>query len=604
MIKYLLFIVVLSISYSNGYSYHLPTNTRIANKLTPIITSRTNGVITVNSWSNNLQLRKFSIPNTNSYVRTQRNMAEHVQVVEPFSVGLKKDIQRKLPFFVSDFKDGLTIKSLSSIFYLFFACLAPAIAFGGLLALATGGSMGTVEAVGATAIGGLFYALFSGQPLTIIGTTGPLLAFLKVLYSSCVAAGIPFLPVYAWVGLWSSFLLLLASFFSLSNVVEYFTRFTDDIFSMLISCIFIVEAVKELANGFTNPTITALQAAFSLLAALTTFFTAKTLSELRETFLFPRSIREKIADFAPTIGVLAGIKAASLAMNRYKFSMTMLAVPEVLGTTSGRPWIVDIFAVSNKIKLLTLIPAIMATVLLFMDQNITSHLVMSKKNKLKKGGGFHLDMLCISAITALTSMLGMPWMVGATVRSLAHMKSLAKFSQKKETIADNAIDVAANGTASPPVEEIQQEQSTNLVYSGLQEQRLTGITIHVLIGSAVVFCRGLLRKIPVSVLTGLFLYLGTSSISTTDLWERALLFIADSRDIPKTKEVKTVGLQRVKFFVAIQLALLGSMWWLKGTKIGVLFPVLIGLLAPIRFALEKFKIFKKEELEVLDGEIA
>ena len=61
-----------------------------------------------------------------------------VKIVEPFGKGLSEDLKRKLPFYVSDFTDGFKIKSLSSTFFLFFACLAPAIAFGGLLALATG----------------------------------------------------------------------------------------------------------------------------------------------------------------------------------------------------------------------------------------------------------------------------------------------------------------------------------------------------------------------------------------------------------------------------------------------------------------------------------
>ena len=163
---------------------------------------------------------------------------ESLPLVESFGKGVKDDISRKKPFFWSDFKDGIRVKSLSSTFFLFFACLAPAVAFGGLLTVSTGGMMGTVEALGATAIGGFIYALLSGQPITIIGTTGPLLAFLKVLYSACASRGIPFLPVYAWTGLWSSLLLYLSAFFSTSNVVDYFTKFTDDIFSTLISVIY------------------------------------------------------------------------------------------------------------------------------------------------------------------------------------------------------------------------------------------------------------------------------------------------------------------------------------------------------------------------------
>mgnify|MGYP002058058514 CR=1 FL=1 len=53
--------------------------------------------------------------------------------------------------------------------------------------------------------------------------------------------GVPFLPLYAWTGLWSSGMLLAASLFSVSNGVKYLTRFTDEIFSNLISAIFIYE---------------------------------------------------------------------------------------------------------------------------------------------------------------------------------------------------------------------------------------------------------------------------------------------------------------------------------------------------------------------------
>jgi len=195
-----------------------------------------------------------------------------------------------LPHYKSDFKDGFTVKSIASSFFLFFACLAPAIAFGGLLGVATKGAMGTIETVGATALGGIIYALFSGQPLTIIGTTGPLLAFLKVLYDACVARGLPFLPVYSWVGLWSSLFLYVSSFFSTSNVVEYFSRFTDDIFSSLISVIFIVEAFKEIFHWFRSPLVSGVQATTSLIVTCLTFAVAKTLSGLRTTTLLNRYI--------------------------------------------------------------------------------------------------------------------------------------------------------------------------------------------------------------------------------------------------------------------------------------------------------------------------
>ena len=193
----------------------------------------------------------------------------------------------------------------------------------------------------------------------------------------------------------------------------------------------------------------------------------------------------------------------------------------------------------------------MATVLLFMDQNITVRLIMSKQNKLKKGNGIHLDMLVVAIVTTITSLLGMPWMVAATVRSLAHLRSLKEYKSVEVPAVDSSVE------SSP---------TTSLEMTGVVEQRITGVMIHSLIGASVLFCRPLLRMIPVSVLTGLFLYLGVSSIGTTEFFKRSLLFITDDKDAPKSNWLKVAGLARTRLFTAIQLFLLGSMWWIKGTR--------------------------------------
>ena len=55
--------------------------------------------------------------------------------------GLIADIRRKVPFYPSDFKDALHIQCLASFFFMYFACLAPIITFGGLLGAATKNNM-------------------------------------------------------------------------------------------------------------------------------------------------------------------------------------------------------------------------------------------------------------------------------------------------------------------------------------------------------------------------------------------------------------------------------------------------------------------------------
>ena len=140
--------------------------------------------------------------------------------------------------------------------FLFFACLAPAVGFGGLYAAATQNSIGVMEMLVSTAASGVIYAMTSAQPLTIIGGTGPVLAFVGCLVQMAEALSIPFLPLYAWTGLWTALILFISSTTSASNLVKFLTRFTDEIFSTLISTIFVVEAFSDVARTFSSPAST------------------------------------------------------------------------------------------------------------------------------------------------------------------------------------------------------------------------------------------------------------------------------------------------------------------------------------------------------------
>ena len=70
--------------------------------------------------------------------------------------------------------------------------------------------------------------------------------------------------------------------------------------------------------------------------------------------------------------------------------------------------------------------AILATILIFMDQQITAVIVNRKDFMLKKGGGYHLDLLVLALIITVCSIFGLPWFVAATVLSINHIQSLTK----------------------------------------------------------------------------------------------------------------------------------------------------------------------------------
>lgn len=85
----------------------------------------------------------------------------------------------------SDFTDAFHIQSLASIMFLYFAALSPIITFGGLLGEATDHHLAAVESLCAGCICGVVYSLCSGQPLSLLNATGPVLVFESIVFSFC-----------------------------------------------------------------------------------------------------------------------------------------------------------------------------------------------------------------------------------------------------------------------------------------------------------------------------------------------------------------------------------------------------------------------------------
>lgn len=78
----------------------------------------------------------------------------------------------------------------------------------------------------------------------------------------------------------------------------------------------------------------------------------------------------------------------------------------------------------------------------------------------QKGCGYHLDLLVVSVMLGICSIMGLPWFVAATVLSISHVNSLK----------------VESGCSAPG------EQPKFL---GIREQRVTGFMIFVLMGCSV-----------------------------------------------------------------------------------------------------------------------
>jgi len=173
-------------------------------------------------------------------------------------------------------------------------------------------------------------------------------------------------------------------------------------------------------------------------------------------------------------------------------------------------------------------------------------------------------------------MFGLPWLVAATVRSLNHVRSLA-------TIDSVTLP---NG-----------ETHERIVH--VRENRMTGLTIHLLIGFSLLLLPWL-KEIPMAVLYGLFLFMGIVSMSGNQFFERLSLWLRDPDLYPVTHYIRRVPSRTIHAFTALQFSCLAILWIVKSSSIGILFPIFIALLVPVRMIASMF--FSAEHLAALDAD--
>ena len=425
--------------------------------------------------------------------------------------GMVRDLKRHLPYYLGDFRRGFRFKVLGSVLFMFVACLAAAVAFGGLLSVLTGGQIGAVECLLASAICGVAWSLAAGQPLPIVGATGPNVIFTGILYGLCQQFDVPFLPTAACVGLWAGFFLLVLAATDASSLIRYFTRFTDEIFAALIGLIFISEAAHDLGGAFQDPELSEASALFSLLLALGTTVVAIALARFRrQPYLRPK-IREFLSDFGPAIAILA---MTLLAHSWSDIELPKLEAPDHLAPSIDRDWLVNPAEAPTWVWGASAIPAVLLTILIWVNQNITARLTNSPDYKLKQGPSFHWDMAVMGVLVAAMSMFGLPWVVGAVVRSLNHVKSLVILDERGRTV-------------------------------GVVENRISNLAIHLLIGAAVLFFLPYLSLIPMAVLFGLFLFMGIGTLGGNQFIDRFKLWIMDPDLYPVTHYLRAVPVRYV-----------------------------------------------------------
>ncbi|KAM5246511.1 solute carrier family 4 member 11 [Ctenodactylus gundi] len=552
----------------------------------------------------------------------------------PFGKGIWEDMLRRFPMYPLDFTDGIIGKNktvgkyITTTLFLYFACLLPTIAFGSLNDENTNGAIDVQKTIAGQSIGGLLYAIFSGQPLVILLTTAPLAIYIHVICDICVDYNLDFHSFYAWTGLWNSFFLALYSFFNLSLVMRLFKRSTEEIIALFISITFVLDAVKGMVKIFwkyyyshdyyhhtkrssplvnlfgigtslnsslhsalntsllastTKPVTSSIPdavhagqatAVLSLLIMLGTLWLGYTLYQFKKSPYLHPYVREILSDCALPIAVLTfslissyGFQEIEMSKFRYNPSENLFKMAQIHS--------LSLAAIGSAMVL-----GFLLSLLFFIEQNLVAALVNAPENRLVKGTAYHWDLLLLAIINTGLSLFGLPWIHAAYPHSPLHVRALALVEERVENghIYETIVNV--------------------------KETRLTSLGASVLVGLSLLLLPFPLQWIPRPVLYGLFLYIALTSLDGNQLFCRVALLLKEQTSYPPTHYIRRVPQRKIHYFTGLQvlqLLLLCSFGMSSLPYMKMVFPLIMIVMIPIRYILLP-RIIEAKYLDAMDAE--
>ncbi|XP_053496624.1 solute carrier family 4 member 1b (Diego blood group) isoform X1 [Ictalurus furcatus] len=535
----------------------------------------------------------------------------------PFG-GLIRDLRRRYKHYKSDITDARNAQVLAAVIFIYFAALSPAITFGGLLGDKVDNMMGVSELMLSTAVQGVIFCLISAQPVLVIGFSGPLLVFEEAFYGFCKSRDIEYIVGRVWIGVWLVVIVLLMVAIEGSFLVRFISRFTQEIFSILISLIFIYETFAKLGSIFkahplnlnyehlntsvADPwhpivihhttvnnstgnitTVTTIRyraypntALLSMCLMFGCFSIAYFLRMFKNGYFLPGKVRRLMGDFGVPIAIFLMV-AVDISIN--DTYTQKLVVPKGLQVSNPamRGWLINPMGEHKPFPTWMMfacaVPAILVFILIFLESQITTLIVSKPERKMVKGSGFHLDLLILVCMGGFSAFFGMPWLSAATVRSVTHA---------------NALTVMSKGPK-PEIEKV-------------LEQRISGVLVALLVGLSILM-EPILKMIPMAALFGIFLYMGVTSLSGIQLWDRMLLLLIPKKYHPNEPYAQRVKMSRMHMFTGIQIVCLAVLWIVKSSLLSLALPFILILTIPLRVFLSR-RVFTKLEMKCLDADDA
>ncbi|GER56824.1 HCO3- transporter family [Striga asiatica] len=557
--------------------------------------------------------------------------------------GIKNDLKGRLLCYKQDWSGGLRA----------------GIRFLSFIMLFNYGSLTAVQTLASTALCGVIHSVIGGQPLLILGVAEPTVLMYTFMFNFAKErkdlGQKLFLAWTGWVCVWTALLLFLLAILGACSIINRFTRLAGELFGLLIAMLFMQQAIRGVVEEFGIPKRgNTKDAAFSpswrfgngmfaLVLSFGLLLTALRSRKARSWRYGAGWLRGFVADYGVPLMVLVWTAISYIPVNdvprgipRRLFSPN----PWSAGAYSNWTVIKDMVNVPPLYIVGAFIPATMIAVLYYFDHSVASQLAQQQEFNLKKPASYHYDLLLLGFLVIICGLIGIPPSNGVIPQSPMHTKSLATLKHqllRNKLVSTARASIRKNASLSQLYRSMQNaysEMQTPLVYQApsslrlkelkdstiqraascgymdapvdeaifdvekdvddllpveVKEQRLSNLLQAIMVGSCVA-AMPLLKKIPTSVLWGYFAFMAIESLPGNQVLEEY-----------HATFVETVPFKTIAFFTLFQtfyLLLCFGITWIPIA--GVLFPLLIMLLVPVRqYLLPKF--FKGAHLQDLDA---
>nr|AKN21409.1 slc4a-3 [Schmidtea mediterranea] len=540
---------------------------------------------------------------------------------------LKLDLISFQQRFLSDFYDGMKkdniVIVLCGLLYLYFVCLSPALTFGALLGELVSDKFSVQLVLASQGALLILFSLLGGNPLLVIGITGPMFLMESVIGKMAVNFDIPILIYRFIVAMYCSLIGLISLAINITWIMQKVRRSVEECFNAFVGLYFIFKSILTILRIFTIPDpylfatnvsslelnsteiinkshylymnripigLASLVMAYSMYQICIAlngvkrgrFFTRKRLIETIER-ISQAMIRKMIDYFNVAIGILVLSMVNLLFLNMLGVSLPTLKaegnntdwikLPHLMEYTPSIPVTAHMIAFLLAFALLSLA---------FTETAIAGITVTRQDRKLTKPNLFAQDQfLCLCVIPLISGLFGWPFVSGAAVRSSSHVIAMTKWDQKVIPGVRHKI-------------------------LGVVEQRLTLLIVGGLV-LATVLVEPLLNYIPTSAMLGMFLYMGVMGIRDLVVTRRLIAMFKRQkhwkdheylRDIPppvlKAFEILQLGMIILMFSMNCITEFAGVSWC------SFLIPALLLLFAVCREIVLPRIVWFKNHLDKLD----